>query len=133
MNERAVLEGDRLVHEPVAGMDDPVRRVELGEGCTRAVADEPKLVAGRGAAAVEFGYHVAMRLPAREHEDVVAGAAGQRVLACRAVEHVEPALPMMTSLKAEPNMFSKFSSVSVAEPSVAHPPARLTVTPCAAP
>src|SRR5215204_5640313 len=63
---RAVLESDGLVDEPIAGVDLPMRRVDLDEGRAWAVADELQHVAVKGAVAGKVDNRVPVRLAAPE-------------------------------------------------------------------
>src|SRR5262245_8822626 len=85
----AVLQRDHLVVGVEAGVDLPLRRIELSEGGTgRAEPGEAEAVAGRAGVAGEVDDRVAGRFAGSEYEGVVAGIAGEQVVAALAVEHV---------------------------------------------
>src|SRR5262249_26999434 len=73
----SVRERDGL--RPFAVVDLPASRLVLGEGRTRAVANEHQRVAGRTGMAVEIDDGIVFGLPSVEHEDVVAGASVQEI------------------------------------------------------
>ena len=81
-------ERDDVVRGAAVEVDLPVRRVDVGEARTRAVADEAQRIARRRAVAGEVHDGVAVGLPDVEHEGVVAGVAGEDVGSALTVERV---------------------------------------------
>ena len=88
VDRRGVAERDDVVRGAAVVVDLPVRRVDVGEAGTRAVADEVERIARRRAVAGEVHDGVAVGLADVEHEGVVAGIAGENVGAALAVERV---------------------------------------------
>src|SRR5262245_58628404 len=68
----AVQERDHVMRGAAVEIDLPVRRIDVGEGCSSAVADEVQRVARGRAVAGEVDHGVAIGLSGVEHEGVVA-------------------------------------------------------------
>src|SRR5262245_34153119 len=69
----AVHERDDLVHGAAVVVDLPMRRVDVGEGRTRPVADELERIARGSAVAGEVENQIAIGLADTEREYVVTG------------------------------------------------------------
>jgi hypothetical protein len=116
---RAVLESDGLLDQPVAGIDLPMRGIDLGEARARAIADELQHVAVKGAVAGKVDNRVPVRLPAPEQK-VSLPPLPSSTLA--------PAPLIIVSPNAEPMAFSMEARVSLFMPSAETWSARLIST-----
>src|SRR5262245_17334526 len=88
LDRGAIHEGDDLVRGAAVIVDLPMRSVDVGEGCTRPVADELERIARGGAKATEVENQITIGLADTEREYVVTGVALEDVGARATVECV---------------------------------------------
>src|SRR3954454_7427887 len=82
----SVAKRDDLVHGAAVVVHLPMDGIDIGECCAQAVADELKRIPRRGIVAGKIHDHIAGCLSHVEHENVVAGAAHERVNPGAAIE-----------------------------------------------